>query len=170
MRAKLCLFTGCDRYARSAVTGLCQAHGKQRSSGHTLKPLMKYPFVQEWCKYDSCGEPAITHGYCHGHVAQWRLHPDEIKPLKVSGPDFWYKNKQGYMTRNENLKRVWQHRQVMEEHIGRNLLSHENVHHKNGVRDDNRIENLELWSTFQPVGDKLKWAHEFIDIYEGGQS
>ncbi len=60
----------------------------------------------------------------------------------------------------------------MEEYLRRPLLPGETVHHKNGVRDDNRLQNLELWSTSQPSGqrvvDKIAWAKEILALYGNG--
>jgi len=70
---------------------------------------------------------------------------------------------------SKNKGQIMAHRLVMSERIGRPLMEHENVHHLNGIRYDNRPENLELWTVSQPggqrVSDKISWAKEFLLQY-----
>lgn len=77
--------------------------------------------------------------------------------------------KLGHPNCTSKTGRIAQHTYLMTQHLGRSLTKYESVHHKNGIRDDNRIENLELWHKGQPAGqrleDKIEWAKKFLEEY-----
>lgn len=121
------------------------------------------------CSCKGCKGNAYCRGYCEGHYRRWKRHGSPYGGKRAKG--LGCINRWGYVVvPNPRGGQTCQHRRVMEEHLGRPLEKHEKVHHLNSIRTDNRIENLELWTTSHPAGsrveDKLKWCKEFIEHYE----
>lgn len=107
------------------------------------------------------------------HYARWRKHRDVggADRLKAPPGEGRFFNDDGYVLTwvpkaagGYRIKRV--HRLVMEQMLGRPLRDFENVHHINGIRDDNRPENLELWVKAQPSGQRAADLAEWVlDTY-----
>lgn len=130
------------------------------------------------CEVEGCERKYAARGLCTLHYGRLRLDGDpgqaELKRKPVSKDTVWRWTDpdKGYVYLTfpgERLTKVLEHRHVMELHLGRPLWPDETVHHKNGNRADNRLTNLELWSSLQPAGqrveDKLEYAREIIARY-----
>ena len=137
----------------------------------------RYPCIYEGCTNlgDGCSG---RNRYCSYHSYRLKKHGDPSIHRRASyRPEYRKLNKGGYVeihhpktAESEYTTVILEHRYVMEEFIGRPLLPHENVHHKNGNKEDNRLSNLELWSTSQPPGqrvhEKVTWAKEILELYD----
>ena len=164
LETRLCSFEGCEH--KHLAKGFCRRHYEQWRGGRPLKPILEGP---QPCAFDGCDREAAAKGLCKQHHRQHRLGKElaPIRPIRPKGEGHIAAD--GYRKFVINGKHITEHRLVMERQLGRKLHGEENVHHINGDRLDNRIENLELWSSTQPSGqrlaDKVAWAIDLLAEY-----
>lgn len=125
------------------------------------------------CAQAVCDSPAYSGGWCAKHAYRISRHGDPDVTMRKPRNGRYVNRGYVWVPGADHPAQVrgWvaEHRLVMEQRLGRYLEPHENVHHINGVRDDNRPENLELWVSSQPAGQRVEdlvaWARRIIELY-----
>lgn len=176
---ELCKYEDCTRPKVSR--GWCgthykryQVHGDPSITLINRKTDPNRVWTIKLCALEGCERKAPAHTYCsmHRHRVEKYGDPGPVHRLVAEKGKARRIDSNGYVVVSDYKGRkggALEHRVVMMEHLGRDLHSHESIHHINGDRSDNRLENLELWSSSQPAGqrieDKVKWAKEILELY-----
>ena len=120
-----------------------QAALKNKSGNYFTKKIDKKGRKCLTCSKIFLVYPSSPQKYCSQSCAARRQGRGYNSPYWKGGRA--YRQKGGYVRVYISPKKYMQeHRAVMEKHLGRKLKSTEAVHHRNGVKDDNRIDNLEI--------------------------
>jgi hypothetical protein len=175
---KKCTVPTCTRDSKER--GWCHAHYQRwKRLGHVQadRPLGRR--TEGSCLVEGCERSIYAKRLCSPHyrrrLANGDAQPDQPLRPPIAGTGFVH---HGYFQVPVPLElrhltggrtNELQHRLVMAQILGRPMYIDESVHHRNGDRLDNRPENLELWSRWQPSGqrivDKVEYAVELLRRY-----
>ena len=170
-KGKTCRWDDCDLPVTNK--GWCNAHYLRHMRGQPMDPPIRRTRREIGpCSWPGCEQSIRTASLCALHYGR-KLNGSDMdapvttrsQPKSREGLDritnrygYVEVRRQGHFGRAHSGGKTWfqEHRYVMEVYLGRALHKGENVHHINGDKTDNRLENLELWLVHQPPGQRVK--------------